>query len=285
MKVATLIMASKLPLQLERMIKAMEHPCFHFYIHVDKKVDITSFSDLKKLTNVTFIRERTLCNWGGFSFVNAYLIALEEILDSGEKYDFYSLMSGQDYPIKPIQQAVDFLSANKGKNFISYDREGKKDWWAHAVTRFEKYHFTDLRFKGKYVLQNLVNFLAPKRTFPLAVKLYGSSDSTWWTITEASARYLIKFKYEHVELFRFLKYTWVPDEFLIATILMDSPFKDDIVNNNLRLITWRAGSPNPIIFRNTDFNLITNSPYLFARKFDSTVDYDILNELDIYLRA
>ncbi|MBC7416698.1 MAG: glycosyltransferase [Pedobacter sp.] len=280
MKVATLITAFKLPLQLERMLKAMEHPDFYFFIHIDKKIDITLFTGLANLPRVTFIVNRVLCNWGGFSFVNAYLTALEEILESGEKFDFYNLMSGQDYPIKPMPQVAQFFAAHLGKNFISYDEEHEKDWWAHAVTRYEMYHFTDLKFKGKYFVQRILNTVAPKRKFPLPIKLYGSSDSSWWTITEESAKYLVDFRHKEVELFKFMKYTWAPDEFLIATILMNSPFKHDVINNNLRLISWQEGIANPKILKIEDFETLANSNKLFARKFDANVDEEILAKLD-----
>ncbi|MET4082104.1 hypothetical protein ABIB40_002060 [Pedobacter sp. UYP30] len=280
MKIATLITAFKLPQQLERMLKAMEHPDFYFFIHIDKKIDISLFFHLENLPRVTFIKNRTLCNWGGFSFVNAYLTALEEILESNERFDFYSLMSGQDYPIKPMQHIADFFSDHLGKNFVSYDEEDKKDWWAHAVTRYELYHFTDLKFKGRYFVQKILNKMSPKRKFPLPIKMYGSSDSSWWTITEDSAKYLVKFRQKEVKLFKFMKYTWAPDEFLIATILMNSPFKDCVINDNLRLISWQEGIANPIVFKDGDFETLINSTKLFARKFDMSVDEEILTKLD-----
>ena len=285
MKVATIITAFKLPVQLERMLKAMEHPDFYFFIHIDKKMDIKEFEYLGSLPRVTFIKERIRCNWGGFSFIKAYLTALEEVLSSGQAFDFYSLMSGQDYPLKPMQQISDFFTANRGKNFISYDEDHKKDWWEHAVTRFELYHLTDLRFKGKYLLQKIINQLSPKRKFPLPVKLYGSSDSSWWTLTAESAKYLINFWHKEIELFKFMRYTWAPDEFLIATIIMNSPNKDSVVNDNLRLITWEDGSANPIIYKEEHFDLLIRSDKLFARKFDLTVDEKILMRLDSYLQV
>ena len=285
MKVATIITAFKLPVQLERMLKAMEHPDFYFFIHVDKKMDIKEFEYLASLPRVTFIKERVWCNWGGFSFVKAYLTSLEEVLSQKQQFDFYSLMSGQDYPVKPMQQISDFFNANRGKNFISYDEDHKKDWWEHAVSRFELYHFTDLRFRGKYFLQKIINQLSPKRKFPLPVKLYGSSDSSWWTITAASAKYLIKFWHKETELFKFMKYTWAPDEFLIATIIMNSPYKNSVVNDNLRLITWETGGSNPLIYTEDSFEMLRNSNKLFARKFDITVDKEIMMKLDAYLEG
>ena len=280
MKIANIIMAYKNPAQLEKMLSAMDHESFYFFIHVDAKFDISSFLYLEQLDRVIFIKDRRICNWGGYSFVKAILASLTEVLGAGSSFDFYNLMSAQDYPIKPIDHIANFYEENIGKSFISYDPESKTDWWAHAVIRYENFHFTDFTFKGRYLLQRVVNFILPKRKFPLPIKLYGSNISSWWSISKECADYLVHFIKINGELDRFMGYTWAADEFLIATILMNSPHKDQIVNNNLRYITWSATSPNPIILTKNDLPAILNSDKLFARKFDTEIDSKILEELD-----
>jgi Core-2/I-Branching enzyme len=280
MKIANIIMAFKNPAQLEKMISAMDHESFYFFIHVDSKFDIAPFLYLEQLERVSFIKDRRICNWGGYSFVKAIFASLAEVLKTDISFEFYNLMSAQDYPIKPIENIANFYKENIGKSFISYDPDSKKDWWAHAVIRYQAFHFTDLTFRGKYLLQRVVNFILPKRKFPLPIKLYGSSISSWWSISEECASYLINFIKINKELERFMSYTWAADEFLIATILMNSPYKDQIVNDNLRYITWSETSANPLILTVDDLPAILNSDKFFARKFDIEVDAKVLNELD-----
>ena len=55
MKIACLILAHKNPGQLQRVIKAMQHPAIDMYIHVDKKVDIRAFAVLENIKNVLFL--------------------------------------------------------------------------------------------------------------------------------------------------------------------------------------------------------------------------------------
>jgi hypothetical protein len=53
------------------------------------------------------------------------------------------------------------------------------------------------------------------------------------------------------------------------------------VNDNLRYIAWQdldAGSP--AILRKADFARLVSSPKLFARKFDATVDAEVLDLID-----
>jgi hypothetical protein len=283
MKLAHIIMAYKNPQQIERMIRSMAHPNFDFYIHLDKKIDLTQFEYLKTLNNVYFIKERILCNWGGYSFVKAIFSSLKEILSGTEQYNYLNLMSGQDYPIKPIDDIYNFFKENPNKCFISYEEDPSNLWWKHAVTRTEMYHFTDAQFRGRYMVQGLMNKFLPRRTFPLSIPFFGSSDSSWWAITPQCGQYMLDFVESNRSLRKFMEYTWGADEFLIATLIMNSPFKDQVVNNNLRYITWSNGIANPRVLVKEDLKSIKASEKLFARKFDSTVDETILDELDKYL--
>jgi hypothetical protein len=283
MKVAHLIMAYKNPHQIEKLIKSMAHPDFFIYIHLDKKVNIKDFQYLETYERVVFIKNRVVCNWGGFSFVRAIFSSLKEILSLREDYSFINLMSAQDYPIRPMDQLYSFLVRNNGKCFISYENNPKQKWWSHARKRLELYHFTDLNFKGKYFIQSIINKILPKRTYPLDMLFYGSSDASWWTITSECALYMVNFMDNDKKLRNFLKYTWGADEFVVTTIIMNSPFKDRVVNNNLRLITWTDGLANPRILISEDMEIIKESDRFFARKFDITVDAKIIDDLDQFL--
>ena len=67
MKIAHLILAHKNPAQLERLIRAMKHPAFHFYIHVDKKSDIGPFEYLFDNQQVFKVQHRTSIVHNGHS--------------------------------------------------------------------------------------------------------------------------------------------------------------------------------------------------------------------------
>lgn len=285
MRVANIIMAYKDPEQIEKMIKAMDHPDLFFFIHLDEKISIQPFEYLTKIDRVSFIQNRMLCNWGGFSFVKAVINSLEEVLLSSHRFDYYNLMSGQDYPIKPVQQFLSFLAEHEGKSFISFDEDHQKEWWGHAVSRYQNFHFTDLKIKGKYAFQRLVNAVMPKRQFPLPIKLYGSSISSWWTLHSPCARYLVDFFNREQKLKSFMKYTWGADEFFYATVLMNSPYRSTIVNDNLRLIKWKEGSANPVILKQKDLSHIISSNKLFARKFDINVDAEVLGDVDLLIKS
>ena len=79
---------------------------------------------------------------------------------------------------------------------------------------------------------------------------------------------------------RFAKYTWAPDEFLIPTLIMNSPFRETVVPENYRYIDWSQGGPNPKIFTVEDFEALKKTNKLLARKFDIKIDTRILDMLD-----
>lgn len=280
MRIAHIIMAHKNPYQLLRMIKKLDHAQFDFYIHIDRKVLLDPFSAIIQMPNVKFINNRINCNWGGNSLLTGIISSLNEALSYGIHYDFLNLLSAQDYPLHSSEYIYTFLKKEKDKNFISFDLSRETVWWKEAISRYEKYHFTDVNFKWKYPLQALVNRVLPTRKFPIYSDLYGGSKSSWWTISYDCAK-LISHELSHnKKLMRFIKYAWGTDEFVVATIIMNSKFRDSVVNNNLRYIDWSEGNPNPKLLRMEDFEKIKRSEMLFARKFDTTVDEEILEKID-----
>ena len=73
---------------------------------------------------------------------------------------------------------------------------------------------------------------------------------------------------------------WGPDEFLIPTIVMNSPFRDSIINDNFYYIDWSRGGSNPKTLTAEDFDKLMSSDKLMARKFDTQTDAKILDLLD-----
>jgi hypothetical protein len=269
---------------VHRLIKALAHEHFDFYIHLDKRADMQEFAQLAGLPHVYFIQKRRWARWATYRFTEATLQGIREILATGTKYDFINLLSDQDYPVKSATSIHDFFAHYEGCSFLSFEPPGSK-WWDQAKARVEQYHLNSFEFKCQYKLQNLLNSLLPKRQFPLPYTLYGGPCGTWWTITTDCAAYLVQFMDSHAALRRFSLFTWGSDEFLLTTILMNSPFKDRIVNNNYRYIDWSGGGLTPKTLTVEDADKLTHTHKLFARIFDANRDPEILNVIDQSLHA
>jgi hypothetical protein len=280
MRIAHIIMAHKNPEQLSRLIKRLAHPNFDFFVHVDDKIDISAYEILTSIPQVALIKKRTELNWGGNSITVGIINSIDEVLSLQKGYDFINLLSAQDYPLVSSNRISNFFEGNLGTNFISYAAKGSV-WWNEAKGRYAKYHFTDFTFKGRYFVERMANLVMPKRKFPMNLSLYGGSKGTWWTITNECAAYLCDTFKGNKKLNTFLKYCWGTDEFLIQTLIMNSSFKKSTINNNLRYIDWSENNARPKLLLKEDFERLIASGMLFARKFDTDVDVEILDQLDL----
>ena len=277
MRIACIIMAHKEPQQIERFIKKFSQFPFDFYIHLDKKISKAPFDYLIEIPRVHFVSKRIRVRWASYSFLHALLLAFKEVLGKGP-YDFISVMSGQDYPIKPVADIYHELEKNKGRNFISYE-EGS-EWWTHAITRIKKYHFTNFGFRGRYRIQFFLNAMLPVRKFPLPYTLYGGPRAMCMTLSADCAGYICDFISSNKQLRRFIRFTWGPDEFVIPTLIMNSAFKNTVINNNFYYIDWTKGGTNPKTLTFEDYELLISSDKMLARKFDIKTDSVILEMLD-----
>lgn len=281
MRIAHLIITYTCPMQLERMIRQMQHPDFDFYIHVDAKFPLESHDNLKKYANVYFIQNRVDVQWAAYSTIQAEFNGLQEILDSARNYDFISLMSGQDYPIKTPVQMQSFFEERNGKLLLKYKAfEGE---WEEGMHRINKYHLTDFKFKGQYFLQRIINLLFKRTNQPKGMKFYGSS--MFWAISPAAAEYVLKQVDRNPQLRRFFKFTWAPDEFLFQTILLNSSFAELVVNENCHYYEHPPNTPSPRTFDLTDFPDIIASDRLYARKFDLKKSPEVLAKIDAFLSS
>jgi hypothetical protein len=279
MKIANLIIFHDDPRAIERILKAMQHPGCSFYLHLDKKVDIKPYQYLTRFPNTFFVKDRQSVRWAGYSQLEAIVATIGEIIESGIEYDFINLLSGQDYPIKPVTQIYNFLFENQGKSFLMSETP-PSHWWGEALSRFQKYHFIDYGFPGKFRIGNVLSSILPQRKFPFPVQLYGGPNAAYWILDMEAARYVHTFLTSSESNKWFFKHTWGPDEFLINTLLMHSPFKDTIVNENYHFLDRSQGGSRPKTLTSEDFDQLRNSNKFFARKFDRKVDHAILDRID-----
>jgi hypothetical protein len=280
MKIAHLILAHKAPAQLERLLRALAHPQADIFIHLDKKTDRRQFAHLALLPNVWFVSRRFDVKWGGYSLTQAALESMREILKAPNgPYDFINLMSGEDYPIKPLAAIHAFWERHVGSSFLEYQADSSP-WWQANQSRIQKYHLTEFSFPGRYAVQKMLNRLLPRRQWPLFPTLYGGNMGGWYALSAECASYVIDYVDNHPELRRFARLTWGSDEFLVHTVLVNSPLVPTIVNNNLRYIDWSGGGSSPKTLTTDDLPALQATDRLYARKFDSSRDAAVLDQLD-----
>ena len=277
MRSAILIITYTSPAQTKRLIDRLSSGPFDFYVHVDKKIDIATHKIIFDLPNVFPVTKRIDIKWGGYTLVEAIISGIEEIEKSGKAYQFIKLLSGQDYPIKSTRDIAAFFDKNQGKEFLYY--ESFRTEWPDAMARVEKYHFTDFPFRGRHQIQRLINWVMPKRKLPVAMELYGKE--TFWLLSPEVAFYAMNFIKSQPKLQRFMKFTWGCDEFIFHSVILNSKYKDRVVNYNTHFVNWPyPGADRPKFFVAEDLNRILAAEELFARKFNIDIDSKILDLLD-----
>lgn len=315
MKKAYLIQAFNQPLMLRKLVTALSSEQAYFFIHIDAKFDISPFSEaLKDVKNVQF-SERTKINWMGYSQVKAWLDLMRQA-QRFQNFDYYSILSGSDYPIKSNQYINDFFNENKTE-YISFWKLEDRPGWLHKI---EYYYLTDrfairdyypkITLRGIYwrLFFRLRNSF-PKRSFLKGITPYGGSG--WWSLTHHCVKFILDYVDNHPEFVNYFRYVHAPDEMFFQTIVMNSKFAEsvqnyEVYNNwsraisqadklsekkmlaedsfNLRYIDWSGEITHererPAILDERDFEAIKNSRDLFARKFDLVRSSKLLEMID-----
>ncbi len=298
MSIAYIISAYKYPDQVIRLVRQLDSDASSFFIHVDKKCSDDLYRQLTIQlagnSNVHFMRRHN-CYWGDFGHVRATLKGIEAIFSENVEFDYAVLLTGQDYPIKSNRRIRETLRHGNQAIFIrSFALPSER--WDDGMDRIENWHLRvgrlhfafPKRSPSKYRLVNQFQSLAQriipiKRTFPAGFKPFGGSS--YWCIPKDVLQYVQDFVRLNRAFVRFFRYVDVPDEIFFQTIVMNSPFRERVVNDNLRFIRWGPKDDHPAVLGCEDFDVLSSSPALFARKFDATIDSDVLDQIDRKLLA
>lgn len=283
MKHACLILAHAHEVQLARLVDRLREGDATVFIHVDGKNDplFARMSErYARSSDVRLVHERVRVNRGGFSQVAATLRLMEAVEASGRDFDHVSLLSAQDYPIKSPAQISAFLERHRGRQFIEANDIGPNFW------RLKCFNFFGEHPKNRTlpirILDNLLRrpqmLLLRRRNFR-GLKLY--KGSTWFTLTGECLRYVLGYVRSHPEYVADFRYSYCPDESFFHTLVLNSPFSESVINDDLTWIDWEhavLGSPRELTTE--DLPTLLASGDLFARKFDLTIDSGVLDALD-----
>jgi len=253
--------------------------------------DLTARLDGRE--NVRFL-PRFRCNWGGFGIVRATLEGLRFAVDQGLAFDYLALLSGQDYPIKTNEYVRDFLARREGISFIQHEPFPFAAWEAHGCgwDRVRYWHIRVLdrhlifprerasfRFRPLTPLWNLLVRLFPaERRFPKGLHPFGGAQ--FWCLHRRHVLQVYDFIGGNPAFVRFFRFVDVPDEIFFQTVIGNSVPESELHNDTLTHVPWNRPGATLV---GTDFSAIRSSPHLFARKFDPTIDPEVIDRIDYEL--
>lgn len=275
MPIAYIISAYKLPAQLERLVRRLTAPGVAFAVHVDRKSSQTVYNEMVARTrdlDVHFV-PRHVSHWGSFGHVRATLKGIEHLVGEKVPFEYAVLLTGQDYPLRPPIGIEETFVQAEGRSFMSYWPLPRAAWGGRGgLERIEDWHLLAYR--------RLHLALPLRRTIPGGLEPYGGG--AYWCFARPVVEYVHSFVKANPAFVRFFEHVFVPDELFFQTVVINSPLRESVVNDNLRYIDW-SRRPAPAILTVRDFTKLTASRTLFARKFDATVDERILDLLDDYI--
>lgn len=150
-KLCLCVLAHKNVHQLSRLLRSLQHPDVNILIHFDSKMTEPADNGMLRAANpnVYVLPERNSNLLDDWSLVDTTLKLSDyaignQLVDPDNGY--IGLISGQDYPIKPISALVEKLNKENGKEFIDCHPYEECAWMqgklAHSMAYCDAYHST-----------------------------------------------------------------------------------------------------------------------------------------------
>ena len=285
---AYLIPAHALPSQVRKLLVLLDDPRNDIYVHIDRKAGFgpDAFDGCCRHSALRFIDPRLRVTWGGVSIMRATLALLKAAAPG--HYAYYHLLSGMDLPIKTQDEIHAFFDAHPDHEFLKL--------WPFVPERANRFRYFTLFPEGQhFFLTHLINNLVKGVLIALHLRINRDVDfhfaAQWFSISDGFAHYVIG---QEAWLERVFRRTGTCDEVFMPTLLLNSPFVSRLYDasvhlerqntvdpahpGNFRLTDWTRGESirHPWTFRSADWDLLMDSPYFWARKFDERVDAEII---------
>lgn len=272
MKIAYCIMIHHMFAQFCWLFEAIYTKDDIFLIHVDKKANKDFYDQVKSYvgsrTNVRFLPRRPVTRFG-WSVVSVELEAIRTLVSCTTNWQYFINLSGQDYPIKSCGCIRDQLQAEYPRNFID----------VVPFDQMEKFDAKDPHLKRIFSFE-MFGRLAQTRLqlpFPRSIDIRYKGPA-WFILSREFCEWLVAEPITK-RLATLVKYTWNPDELFFQSLIMNSPYRNLRGDHCGREIVWMPGFSSPKILGIDDYEQLCVSPAFFARKFDETIDCQILVDL------
>lgn len=272
MKLAYAILAHHKPRQLAWLFEAIYRPTDVFAIHVDAGAAPELHERAAALAhgrpNVHLLRSRPI-TWGGWSLAAINLDAIRTLLELDSGWGFFANLSGQDYPLQDPDAVRAELAQAPDANHLdarridSFPPEHQKH--VRRRLRWRRFEF------GGGVVTTPIPVVRPR---DLRIEWKGSG---WFTLSRNFCAWLADAPLTRTCIAA-LRHTYIPDETLLQTIAMNSPFAPTVTHDAKREAIWDGGS-HPATLTMDDLGKLSASTAHFARKLDQDVDPEIVRAL------
>lgn len=249
--------------------------------------------------NTRFVQEPIRTQWAHISVVNAWLLALRRLFE-WKSPDWFVLLSGSDYPIKPGELIYSELLNSPYDGYldyrpIEYSKLPKQSKDSGFDLGFRRPFFVRVAY-DRYITRRIpyrcINRkgewctwhwhirhprLVKSNPFKNGFKCF--AGDVWMTARARCAELLLSSDAQVRELLDFYGKCWGPDESFFHTVLCNAP-NLNLHNGNRRYEDWTMGKASPKLLGIEDLDRLLASNDHFARKFSDHHDVRVLDELD-----
>lgn len=315
MKTAYLIVCHKNPRQVARLVDQLKTGDGDIFIHMDSRMSEEACAQLRALCEddrCRFIQSRMHGELDDGSFVHIVMRCIHQAsrreAEDARHYDYYAVLSGQDYPIRPVRWIEQQLSAAYPTPILDCTRLARGNWVTRKFDmngRLIRYRETAARTKkGLPRRVSQVICLIWRKKLRLEGRTTGQrltrrgiaqfGGSAWWILPDALVKELYNAYEGNSEVIRLLlSETYTPEETFVQTMAMQTSFAAKIhlnapgeTDQNCKTYADFGGKSgrklvdHPYILTCNDFDRLRSSDYWFARKFDENADREILDRID-----
>lgn len=272
---AYLIMAHHNFEQLKVLVELLDDPRNDIYLHIDKKAANFDPKTIKSKYSTLYFVDPIFVTWGGHSQITCEMNLFKNA--APKHYMYYHLLSGVDLPIKTQDEIHAFFQEHAGLNFMEIDENAMATGAFLCRTQYY-YLFQNNTARSSpllmYLLKKLQTMFVAAQKFAgykrkEVIPLYKGAN--WVSITDELLQYILTCEDLIKKTFY---YTFCADEIFLQSVAMNSPYRNTIVKNYYREIDWIRG--DPYTYRKEDISQLLTSSAFFARKFDMSVDPDII---------
>ena len=224
---------------------------------------------------------------------------------------YYCLLSGQDYPLRAVSEINEELFENYPKPYIDCTPCAEGNWIfrgsKHSIFYVRTRGLLNRKLSNYRTIRGVLKLLAKlinnvicrcsntRKVLELrGVKLFGGSE--WWILPDNMVDLIVDVHNKMSKKSKYypLYFVLTPDECYYQSVLMNSCFSSRIKVNPPMMIeqnckTYAHFNPegkvftgHPYVFTMADKDLLKklSTEKFFARKFDETVDREILCWVD-----
>ncbi|MDO5103275.1 MAG: beta-1,6-N-acetylglucosaminyltransferase [Lautropia sp.] len=276
MRLAYQITAHQNPAQLVALLAALQHPDNLYLIQPDSKSLSGQEAVLQQFARQhpnVIIAKATDLRWASWSLMQSRLDGIAQLLARPEPWQMLINLSGQDFPLQS-QDAIRAWFDGKGEqNFLEHFDPHQH--WVDPMARIERIRLELPFMKSGW---NVPKLRRDRWTPNLGADTRYVGGSRYMVLNRAFCEHLMQSP--RLPAWRqAMTRTYRPDEVMVQSFIMNSPFADTVQNRHVHEVDWRDGGSHPKVFTMEDLPRLEASEQLFARKFDPAVDAEVLKAL------